>query len=74
MKDSPRARSLVPWALGIAAIVNILIVIWITVYICAIYKRDKVYVTNGKKVNDDDDSDWHNDEDGPGQKKMKYVK
>ena len=75
MKDSPRSRSLVPWAIGIAALVNLLIVIWITVYIFFIYKRDKVYITDGKKSGDDgDDSDWHNDEDGPGQKKMKYVK
>ena len=77
MKDSPTSRKLVPWALGIAAIVNILIVIWVIVYISVIYKRDKVYVTSGKKMEDkldDDDSDWHNDEDSPGKKKMKYVK
>jgi amino acid transporter len=77
MKDSQKSRKLVPWALGIAAVVNFLIVVWVIVYISFIYKRDKVYVTSGKKVNevgDDDDSDWHNDEDSPGRKRMKYVK
>jgi len=43
----------VPWALGIAAVVNFLIVVWVIVYITAIYKRDKVYVTSGKKLDDD---------------------
>ena len=74
LKSTPKTRPLVYWALGIAAVVNFLIVVWIIVYICVLYKRDKVYVTNGKKMDDEDDADWHNDEDNPGQKKMKYVK
>ena len=75
LKNTPKTRPLVPWALGIAAVVNFLIVVWIIVYICVLYKRDKVYITNGKRMEDEvDDPDWHNDEDSPGQKKMKYVK
>ena len=74
IKNTPKSRPLVYWALGIAAVVNFLIVVWIIVYICVLYKRDKVYVTSGKKLDDDDDPDWHNEEDSPGQKKMKYVK
>ena len=67
LKSTPKTRPLVPWALGIAAAVNFLIVVWIIVYICVLYKRDKVYVTNGKRgPEDEDDPDWHNDEDGPG--------
>ena len=60
-----------PWALLTAAIVNLLMVIWIIVYICAIYQRDKVYITTGKNGSDDDQG-WYHDEDG--QSKMRYAK
>ena len=69
--DSKWSRELVPWSLLLAAITNILIAIWIFIYILAIYKRDKVYVTTGKNGNDDDQG-WYHDEDGG--TKMRYAK
>tara|TARA_B110001450_G_scaffold210929_1_gene202352 strand:- start:86 stop:523 length:438 start_codon:yes stop_codon:yes gene_type:complete len=37
-KDGPKTRALVPWALMIGAIVNLLLIVWICVYIFCIYK------------------------------------
>ena len=51
LRDSPGTRALVPWAFLIASIANLLIAIWVIVYICSIYPEDKVYV---EKVQYDD--------------------
>ena len=41
--DSKDSREIVPWSFLLAAIANFLLVIWILVYILALYKREKVY-------------------------------
>ena len=71
-KDGPKTRALVPWALMIGAIVNLLIIVWICVYIFCIYKQDKVYVAVGHNLGESDD-DWYHDEDDS-KKKMRYGK
>ena len=43
-KDSKSSRSIVPWTFLLAAFTSFFLVIWITVYICVIYNREKVYV------------------------------
>ena len=62
-KDGPKTRALVPWALGFAAVANLLIIIWICVYILAFYKRDKVYVVVGHNLGDADDDYYHDEDD-----------
>ena len=42
--DSPTTRGLIPWALIIAAIANVLIIFWIVIYINSIYSRDDVKI------------------------------
>ena len=42
--DSKDSRAVVPWGFLLAAIANLLIFIWVLVYILALYKKDKVYV------------------------------
>jgi uncharacterized BrkB/YihY/UPF0761 family membrane protein len=43
-KESPKTRDLLPWALLIAAIVNILMAVWVICYICFLYQGDKVMI------------------------------
>lgn len=51
--DSHAVRSVVPWAFLTAGIVNILICLWIIIYICGIYSYDMVYLAHyDKKEND----------------------
>ena len=54
-EDSPSSRAPLPLALLLATISNFLIATWIIVYICYMYKRDKVYI-NRMESNEDDDS------------------
>merc|ERR1712178_221921 len=49
------SRSVVPWALLLGAIANFLIAIWIIVYICFIYDKDKVYMTRYDRESNDTD-------------------
>ena len=42
--DSPTTRAFVPWALLLAAIVNVLIIFWVVIYINFLYDKDSVYV------------------------------
>ena len=57
-KDSPSSRSVVPWALLIAAVINFLIVMWIASYISLLYPYDKVYVRKSQ-------NNYFNDEELP---------
>ena len=50
--DSPRARSVLPWSFLIASIVNMLIFLWIIIYIAGLYPRDKVQITRYEKAED----------------------
>ena len=43
-EDSKDSRAVVPWGFLLAGIANLLILIWVLVYILALYKKDKVYV------------------------------
>ena len=54
LKDSPGTRALIPWAFLLAAIVNLLIFIWIIYYIEAVYPEDKVYVERHRGMDDDE--------------------
>ena len=60
-KDSPQSRAVVPWALLIAGIANILIAIWIIYYITSIYPREKVLVKKHEESSFDDDDEVYND-------------
>ena len=42
--DCPTGRAFLPWVFLIAFFGAILICFWILIYICFIYKKDKVYV------------------------------
>ena len=66
-KDSPGSRALIPWALLIGAIANILLAFWIIYYISVMYPRDKVMIQKYDHDGDDFDEDT-------GKKKVKYVK
>ena len=68
-KDSPSSRSLVPWALLVAAIASFLIALWIVYYICAMYPGDKVSIVKYSKYDDDDEYD-----EDSGHHKKKYTK
>ena len=80
LKDSPGTRALIPWAFLVAAIVNLLIFIWIIYYIEAVYPGDKVYVEKPRGMGSDDDEFGHQrfdegEEDSPKKKKHdKYRK
>ena len=41
-KESHKARSYLPWAFILGAVSSVLIGVWIILYICVIYKKDKV--------------------------------
>ena len=68
--ETPFTRTVVPWGMLAAAIANLLIAIWICVYICAIYKETMVR----KPIHWGDEADT---EDEPQnyyvQKKASYV-
>ena len=57
-KDSPTTRGLLPWGVILAGVTNLLIFIWVIVYITSLYKYDKVYVNSwdARKEEFDDDT------------------
>ena len=57
VSDSPSSRAVVPWALLIAAIANILLAIWIIYYISGLYPKDKVLIQTYEHDGDDYDED-----------------
>ena len=66
MKDSQWTRALIPWGFLLAAIANFLIAIWIIVYICVIYDKDKVYVaTSGLDSSSSEADDYSYAEGNP---------
>ena len=67
MDDSQKSRSFVPWSFLLAAISEMLIAIWITVFIYCIYDKPKVYIFAFERY--DFSSPSGNDE-----SKRKYIK
>ena len=67
--DGPCSRSIVPWALLIAGIANIGLVIWVFVYIYILYKHPKVYVVSGSHEGKDKETTYDYEE----WSKEKYV-
>ena len=68
--DSPGGRSVLPWSFLIASIANILLFIWIIVYICAIYPRNKIWLPK----NSSEDADYYDDYDEDSYKAKHRVK
>ena len=56
-KDSQKTRSLLPWALLIALIANLLIITWVCIYILCLSPPEKVYVQRYDKHSEDQDDD-----------------
>jgi len=53
-KDSHSARRVVPWSFLMAAIINILLLVWVIIYILAIYDKDKVPSIRYEKADEDE--------------------
>ena len=71
LKDSPQTRALVPWAFLVAAIVNLLIFIWVIYYIEVLYPEDKIYVEKKPTMDDDEFGHHKFDEEEESPKKKK---
>ena len=53
--DGKGIRKTVPWGFVIFGVAAILIGLWVIIYICFIYKKDKVYVKDYNRYEDEDD-------------------
>ena len=51
-KDSPDSRKRLPTAIILAFVTDILLVVWVIVYIWFIYPRDEVFVGTGDRADD----------------------
>ena len=57
-KDSKSSRAVLPWSFMIAGISSLLLAVWIIIYICILYKKDKVYTPKfDKSESSDPDAD-----------------
>jgi len=52
--DSHNARRVLPWSFLIAGIINILLIIWVLIFILAIYDHDKLYSIRYEKGEEDE--------------------
>mgnify|MGYP002635153020 CR=1 FL=1 len=68
-KDSHFSRSNLPIALILAVLTNLLLIIWILVYICCIYPRHDIFVNRY-----DRDTEVHDLDEGADDKKYKYSR